>query len=141
MTRGEFASRVTTALGAKVTLHTRRAWAAQMQTEGGGARNNPFNTTQRMVGSTDYNSAGVQNYVSPEQGIAATVRTLHYAGHGYELIIRRLRRNATATDIIRAIGYSDWGTDLELALAVLDDIKHNRYPNTLTHLEAREIAS
>ena len=45
MRRGEFANRVTRGVGAKVTLHTRRAWQAELQTEGGSAKNNPTNTT------------------------------------------------------------------------------------------------
>lgn len=141
MTRGEFADRLTKRLGADVTLHTRRAWQAQMQTEGGSARNNPFNTTQRMSNSWDYNSVGVQNYASAQEGIDATVKTLHYSGHGYEHILSALRKNKPATEIVRAIGSSDWGTDDTLVLAVLDDIKHNRTPNTLAQLEARQISS
>ncbi len=44
--------------------------------EGGTAAYNPLNTTWKMPGSTDYNSAGVQNYVSAAQGAEATARTL-----------------------------------------------------------------
>lgn len=141
MNRGEFARRVTEGLGAKVTLHTRRAWAAQTQAEGGSAKNNPFNTTQPMPGATNYNSVGVKDYVSPSQGIAATVKTLKQNGHGYEKICKLLRANAPATEIVGAIGDSDWGTDSKLALAVLDDIKHDRAPNTLKQLEAKQIAN
>lgn len=141
MTRGEFAKRVTEGLGAKVTLHTRRAWAAQMQTEGGVAKNNPFNTTLSMPGATNYNAIGVKNYTSPEQGVRATIQTFEFKGHGYEKIRKRLRANASAIEIVRAIGESDWGTDSQLALAVLGDIKHDRAPNTLKQLEAKQIAS
>jgi len=145
VTRGEFANRVTKRLRAEVTLHTRRAWQAQMQAEGGSAAYNPFNTTLRMPGSTDYNKlpngVAVQNYVSAAQGIEATVKTLRENGHGYEKIRRLLIRNAPATEIVEAIGESDWGTDSSLALAVLGDIKHARKPNTLAELEAKQIAS
>lgn len=143
MTRGQFANRVTAGLGAKVTLHTRRAWQAQMQAEGGGAANNPFNTTLRMPGSTKYNDLGhgigVQNYVNAEQGVQATIRTLKENGHGYEKIRQLLRANATAVQIVTAIGRSDWGTDASLALEVLDEIKRDIQP--LGHLEAKQIAS
>lgn len=44
--------------------------------EGGGAAFNPLNTTWKIPGSTDYNSAGVQNYDSAQQGTLATVKTL-----------------------------------------------------------------
>lgn len=140
MNRGAFAKEVTKRLGADVTLHTRRAWAAQMQAEGGSARFNPFNTTLEMPGASDYNSVGVKNYASATQGIEATVKTLRGKGHGYEVILRRLRDNASATLIVKAIGESDWGTDSSLALAVLDDIRHDRKPNTLAQLEAKQIA-
>lgn len=152
MTRGEFANRVTKGLGAKVTFHTRRADQAQLQTEGGSARNNPYNTTLKLPGSTDYNfiapGIAVQNYASPEQGIEATIRTFRGKGHGYERIIRLKRENAPAWKICIAVVESDWGTgeaitkdDHPLILEVLDDIRHFRTPNTLAQLEARRVAS
>lgn len=139
MTRGQFANRVTKRLRAEVTLHTRRAWQAQMQAEGGDAAFNPFNTTLKMPGSTDYNSVHVQNYVSAEQGIEATAKTLLENGHGYEEIRRRLIRNESATRIVEAIGASDWGTDSTLALTVLGEIK--RGIQSLADLEAKPIAT
>jgi hypothetical protein len=138
---GEFGRKVTQGLGAAVTLHTRRAWAAEMQAEGGGARFNPFNTTLRMPGSTNYNSVGVQNYVTAAQGVEATVKTLKENGHGYEKIRKLLRANGSAAEILKAIGASDWGTSGTVALAVLEDIQHSRKPNTLAELEAKQIAS
>lgn len=141
MTRGEFAKAVTEKLGFKSTLHTRRAWAAWMQAEGGGARNNPMNTTLRMPGSTNYNSVGVQHYVSPEQGVEAMAKTLREKGHRYEEVRRLINRNGSATSILEAVGDSEWGTDGTLAIEVLDDIKNNRTPNTLPQLEAKKIAS
>lgn len=44
--------------------------------EGGTARYNPLNTTLRMMGSTNYNDVGVQNYISATQGADAIYRTL-----------------------------------------------------------------
>jgi len=140
LTRGEFAKKVIGGLGAPVSLHTRRALAAWMQAEGGSARNNPMNTTLRMPGSTDFNSVHVQHYTSPKQGAEALVKTLKENGSGYENIRRALHRNASATEILKAVGDSRWGTDGTLALAVLSDIKANRKPNTLAQLEAREVA-
>ena len=112
-----------------------------MQAEGGDAKNNPLNTTMHMPGSTRFNSADVQNYPSAEVGIEATVKTLKLRGHGYEKIVKRLRENAPALKIIEAVGESDWGTAGGLVFDVLDDIKHDRAPNTLARLEAREVAS
>lgn len=139
-TRGHFADALTRGLGAEVTLHTRRAWQAQLQAEGGSAANNGLNTTQRWPGSTDYNWVGVQNYRSCEDGVAATVKTLGYKGYGYGWIIQAVRRNYSAVRIVKAIGNSAWGTNGSLALAVLDDIKNHRAPNTLSTLERVQIA-
>jgi len=146
ITRGNFAAELTRGIGGEVTLHVRRAWEAQMQAEqsckdaGSGARNNPFNTTQRWPGSWSFNSIGVQNYASGADGVAATVKTLGYKGHGYGWIIQAVRRNYSADRILGAIGRSDWGTFGPLALAVLSDIKAHRAPNTLAQLEACQIA-
>jgi hypothetical protein len=141
LTRGAFAKRVLKGLGAPVTLHNRRALQAQMQAEGGDVRNNPFNTTLHMPGSTRFNSADVQNYPNAEVGVEATVKTLKFRGHGYEKIIKCLRDNAPAPATLKAVGDSDWGTSGGLALEVLDDIRNGRKPNTLAQLEAKEVAS
>jgi hypothetical protein len=152
MDRGHFANGVILGIGAEVTLHTRRASQAQLQTEGGNAENNPYNTTLKMPGSTDYNfirpGIAVQNYVSPKQGQEATIKTFKGKGHGYEKIIRLMKANAPASQICIAIIESDWGTGEALdedgdylLLEVLSDIKHGRKPNTLAQLEAREVAS
>lgn len=64
------------------------ALAGWFHREGGGGRNNPMNTTLRAAGATGaINSAGVENYDTPEHGVAATVRTLH----GYPAIVLSLR--------------------------------------------------
>ena len=143
MTRGRFARLVLEKLGAPVTLHNRRALMAQMQTEGGSSRNNPFNTTQKMPGSTNVegNVAFVQHYTSPQQGIDATVKTLKTPGHRYEAIVSNLRENAYATETIKSIAASDWGTGGTVLTDVLDDIRKGRAPNRLSELEKREIAS
>ncbi len=138
MNRGTFARRVLRGLGAPVTVHTRRAFQAWMQAEGGSVKNNPMNTTLHMPGSTRFNSADVQNYPSPEVGVEAMVRTLKFRGHGYEKIVRRLRDNKPATEIVAAIGDSDWGTSKSLIAEVLDDIKHRR--QSITDLESTVIA-
>ncbi len=141
ITRGNFSNGVTTRLGAEVTLHTRRALMAENQAEGVAAANNAYNTTQIMPFSTPFNPVGVQNYRTGREGEEATVKTLRYKHHGYWRIIKSLKENAPAIYIVRAFGRSDWGTDLQLVEAVLDDIKHNRSPNTLANLEAQHIPS
>jgi hypothetical protein len=139
--RGEFVAAVTTEMFAPITLHTRRAMQSELQAEGGFARNNPFNTTLRLPGSTNYNSVGVQNYNDPAQGVTATVKTLKQHCCGYGKIRRRLRENASAREIVKAFGQSEWGTNLSLVQAVLDDVVHSRFPNTLAELEAKYIAN
>ena len=51
---------------------------ALRQAEGGTANNNPFNTTWRLENSTNYgtNSAKVQEYQTPQDGLKATCKTL-----------------------------------------------------------------
>lgn len=138
-TVGNFNNAVTKGLGAEVTLHTRRALAAEQQTEGRGGINNPYNTTWPLPGSTCANSVCVRNYDTPQDGIKATILTLKQNGLGYEVIRRRLRANAPARAIVRGFGESRWGTSLSLVLAVLDDIIHSRTPNTLAIIEHRQI--
>lgn len=138
-TRGEFTAAVTREMNAPVTLHTRRAMQAELQAEGGFARNNPFNTTLRLPGSTDYNWVPVQNYLTPAQGVEATVKTLKQRCCGYWRIRQALRANASAGKIVRAFGRSQWGTSLSLVLAVLEDIRNERTPNTLPALEAKYV--
>lgn len=142
MDRGPFANAVTRGIGAKVTLHTRRAFAAELQAEGGEAENNPFNTTISAPGATCYNIVPcVKNYPTPKIGIEATIRTLKQECCRYNLIRRPVILNAPATRIVRGFGESEWGTNLELVIAVLSDIKADRKPNTLIELEARPIAN
>lgn len=138
---GPFNNAVTRGLGAEVTLHTRRALAAEQQTEGPGGINNPYNTTWPLPGSTCANSVCVRNYQTPQDGIKATILTLKQNGYGYAPIRKRLRINAPATAIVEGFGQSSWGTSLSLVLAVLDDIKHNRAPNTLATIENRPITN
>jgi hypothetical protein len=141
MTRGAFAKEVMKRLGITPTLHTRRAWQAELQAEGGSAKNNPTNTTLSMPGSTNYNLVGVKNYISGLQGVEATVKTLKGEGHGYGKVLKLMRQNAPASAIVNAWGESDWGTDLGLVTRVLSDVKEGRKPNRLEELEAKQIAS
>lgn len=109
-----------------------------MQAEGGSAKNNPFNTTQRMPHSTTYNWVGVQNYASYQEGVEALIKTFRYKGHGYGYIIQALRRNYAAIKILRAVGTSDWGTEDGLVYEVLDDLRDGR--QSLIDLEHTHVA-
>lgn len=123
VTRGEFWNRLLDELQAPKTLHTRRFGLAWMQTEGDAAKFNPMNTTLKMPGSTQFNSVGVQNYPDLATGVEATRRTLvNTKGHGYEPILGKLRQNAPAVEICKALIASDWGTT-DLVLRVLEDVR------------------
>lgn len=69
---------------------------------------NPLATTWSMPGATVYNSHGVKNYVSLEQGLQASLSTLSRPGHGYEAILSNLRAGSDAMTTARAINASDW---------------------------------
>lgn len=59
--------------------------------EGTKARYNPLATTLRQPGSTSFNSVGVQNYPTPEIGVAATADTLR----NYPAVLAVLRGKAS----------------------------------------------
>jgi hypothetical protein len=83
------------------------AWAAQEGTQAGW---NPLATTYSMPDATLFNSAGVRNYSSLAEGLAATIRTLQlgYTLHGYGAIVRDLRACADPLVTASAINASDW---------------------------------
>ena len=125
-TRGDFAKALLLKVGAPVTKRNLWALVSWMQAEGGGALHNPLNTTEDWPGATTYNYVGVKNYASFQDGVAATAKTLNYGAdhhqYGYELIRKRLRKNAWAYMTLRAVEQSLWGTG-GLALRCLPWVK------------------
>jgi hypothetical protein len=113
-TRGQFARALLPKIGAKVTVHNMRSLMAWMQAEGDAGRFNPLNTTHDMPGATDFNSVGVKNYRSFEDGVVATSETLNYGAdrdlYGYKAIRRRLRLSKPAYRTLLAVERSAWGT-------------------------------
>lgn len=113
-TRGEFARALLPKVGAKVTTHNMRAMMAWMQAEGDAGRFNPLNTTHDMPGATNFNSVGVKNYVSFEDGVNVTAETLNYGAkrglYGYREIRLGLRDNLPARRTLFAVERSQWGT-------------------------------
>jgi len=95
-------------IGAPITGNTLAALYAWRQAEGGKAAYNAFNTTWRLAGSTTYNSHGVQNYTSPQQGVEATVKTL--LGSKYTGVVRALREDRSPEEVAAAVIASPWGT-------------------------------
>lgn len=97
-----------------------RLLAAWAQAEGGTARYNPLNCTLRLVGSTPYNNAGVQNYFRPTEGCCATGLTL--VNGNYNGILGDLQNGTkTAEEIVndRRSQFQLWGTNPDTILAVL----------------------
>lgn len=87
-------------------------WTLFETNAGSGASYNLLNTTLRMPGSTNFNSAGVQNFVSFDQGIEANASTL--ANGFYGTIFSALKNNLqntlmTGTAVIDS-ELSKWGT-------------------------------
>ena len=111
-TRETFAEAVLQSLGYPVTklaVTDIMSWeAAEGGAWNGGARYNPLNTTEPMSGATDFNSVGVKNYSSWDDGITATVKTLNN-GH-YTDILNALAIGGTQ-DFGVTVGESPWGTE------------------------------
>jgi uncharacterized coiled-coil protein SlyX len=83
------------------------AWEVQEFTQ---AAWNPLATTHRMTGSTDFNSVGVQNYVSLAQGLDATHETLDYGAdiYRYGAIVDSLAACNDAMTTAGAVNASRW---------------------------------
>ena len=106
--RIRFATDLLARLGITATPENMRALVAWQQAEGTTAAHNPLATTQRSEGATTFNHAGVKNYNSYEQGLAATVTTINNGR--YEEILAALRTGTSATAVAEAISRSPWGT-------------------------------
>jgi hypothetical protein len=103
-------------LGAPTTPQNLSFLNAWTRAEGGAATNNPFNTTQPAPGASSYNSVGVRNFVSPQQGVSATVQTLQNGRYGQ--ILDALKAGNDAKAAARALADSPWGTG-NLVLKIL----------------------
>lgn len=112
-----WAQAVLKSLGAPASANNLRLLNAWQRAEGGGARFNPLNTTQPAPGASNFNSIGVKNYLSANQGTSATSRTL--LNGRYDAVVAGLRQNAAPAQIARAVGDSPWGTSGSLILDVL----------------------
>lgn len=108
----DFYKSVLKCLGAEPTKSNMLFMYAWRQAEGGKAKNNPFNTTLKMPGATNYNSVGVKNYETPEKGIEATCKTLKNGRdkYGYDKIIDGLKNDVGLSQLSDAVINSKWGT-------------------------------
>lgn len=110
ITRVEWAKAFLEKIDAPIVRHNLWTLVSWMQAEGGSAKFNPLNTTQKMPGSTNYNSIGVQNFVSFDQGVEANAKTILQDKFGYPSIVDHFRSGDRAVYTLRAIEGSNWGT-------------------------------
>ena len=104
----DFYREILRGIGAPETENNLLYLFAWRQAEGGNATFNPFNTTQKAEGASNYNKVGVKNYTSPEQGLKATIKTLLNGRYGE--IISSLKRDADPIETAEALERSPWGT-------------------------------
>jgi peptidoglycan hydrolase CwlO-like protein len=107
---GKWAQAFTLKLGAPTCRDNLVVLVAWQAAEGTAARYNPLATTLPMPGSTEFNSVGVQNYVSAQQGLEAIHQTLLRGAetYGYGAILSRLGECADAMETAEAINLSSW---------------------------------
>ncbi len=113
-----WAASLLTGLGAPVSESNVKALNAWMRAEGKGfstslnrATYNPLNTTLKRPGAVSFNSVGVKAYVSPEQGLEATISTLlgnRSEERGYAAIVNALKTDAGTSAVLSAINQSAW---------------------------------
>ncbi len=98
-----------TRLGAPITAANVQAMTAWQQAEGTKAAYNPLATTQSgFAGETKFNSVGVKNYVSYQDGLDANVKVINNGL--YPNILAALQQGNDAMAVARAITASPWGT-------------------------------
>ena len=108
LTDKNFYERLLKELGAPVTNENLKFLYAWRQAEGKGGRNNPFNTTLKMPGSTKMNYANVQHYPTKEDGLIATIKTLKNGR--YNCIVNGLKNDIGAAQISKCPSLEVWGT-------------------------------
>lgn len=96
------------ALGMPVTPENMRAMNAWQQAEGTRARFNPLATTQNWDGATQFNSVGVKNFASYDDGLAANLKVINNGRYGN--ILAALRKGTSAMEVAEAIKSSPWGS-------------------------------
>jgi hypothetical protein len=106
--REQWAHDFLTRLGMPVTSENVRAVVAWERAEGTRAQFNPLATTQNMPGATRFNSVGVKNYASYDDGIAANIKAI--TNGRYENVLAALRAGNSAEAVAAAIAASPWGT-------------------------------
>ena len=110
MTDLDFYKKLLVKLGAQPTDENLKFLYAWRQSEGKSGKYNPFNTTQSMAGATNFNSVGVKNYASMDDGLNATIKTLNNGR--YNCIVNGLKNNIGAKKITQDCSneLKTWGT-------------------------------
>jgi hypothetical protein len=98
-----------TKLGAPATASNVQAITAWEKAEGTKATFNPLATTQGgYTGETQFNSVGVKNFASYQDGIDANVKVITNGRYGN--ILSALQQGTSAMAVAQAITSSPWGT-------------------------------
>lgn len=119
-----FYRRVLNDIGAPRTNNNLLTLYAWRQSEGGTATYNPLNTSWFMPGSTVYNSHGVKNYLTPEDGVHSTVKTLLMPEYAAALAV--LREDRPMEDLPDALAGTGWGTKTTLLRNVIAMYRRGR---------------
>ena len=113
-------------LGAPVSEENLKFLYAWRQSEGKAGKFNPFNTTWKLPGSTDFNSVGVKNYQTLEDGMIATIKTLKNGR--YNCIVDGLKNDIGASNIAKCESLKTWGTG-DLVAKVVRSYESGSSPN------------
>lgn len=105
MNRNEWAEALIAAMGWLPSV--RDGIVAQAYSEASEARCNPLDTTEPWPGASNYNAAGVKNYASTDDGLAATKATLL---NGLYPAAVTAGQRGDAGAFVSAIGAGPWGT-------------------------------
>ncbi len=112
MNKDKFSLSVLRILKVPATPENLRFMKAWYLCENTTALNNPFATTQNYTNATNFNSTGVKNYLTEQDGIIATVKTLSYKA--YRPILAALKMKLPASIAVQTEGVqtalNTWGT-------------------------------
>ena len=108
VTREQFASQLLLDLSKPVSVNNLQSMVAWSSSENTQAENNPYATTLQFEGSSEFNSAGVKNYATLEEGLAATKATLLNGLYGD--ILSALDRSASPAETCSIVENSPWGS-------------------------------
>jgi LysM repeat protein len=108
VTRLDFATELSTEMGWPVVQSNLEVLLAWMAAENTGAAFNPLATEEPWTGSTDFNSAGVKDYLTLAAGIAATLTTLRNGD--YPRILEGFSRVTRPDVLAEIVAHSKWGT-------------------------------